>query len=190
MGSAGWFGHFEGPGGVGKFGSHARGSRMLAGFSLPAAGAAFQRALPKSCPQHPRACIHVGCCCSPCTPGNPTHGSAGCKTIEAALCRGGLQEWHRCEGLPKTLGRAGHPPSPRAAQNTGCQRAGCWFLPQNISPRGASGPLLVVRHASPHPGLSFWDRSTSPGGGREPSAALPAPTCPQRISATHPPATF
>lgn len=68
--------------------------------------------------------------------------------------------------------------------------AGCWFLPQSISPRGASGPLLVVRHAPPHPGLSFWDRSTSPGGGRERSAALPAPTCPQRISATHPPATF
>lgn len=189
MGSAGWFGHFEGPGGVGKFGSHARGSRMLAGFSLPAAGAAFQRALPKSCTSPP--CVH---------PRGMLLLALHTWKPHARLCR--LQNHRGCtvpwwaagmasvRGAPRNPGACWPPTVTEGSANTGCQHAGCWFLPQSISPRGASGPLLVVRHAPPHPGLSFWDRSTSPGGGREPSAALPAPTCPQHISARHPPATF
>lgn len=72
-------------------------------------------------------------------------GSTGCKAIKSATFRGGLQKGHRCQGLPETLRRAGNPTITEGSANTSYQHAECLFLPQNISPRGASGPLLVVQ---------------------------------------------
>lgn len=70
-------------------------------------------------------------------------------------------------GAARNPGACWQPTVTEGSANASCQHAECWFLPQSISPRAASGPLLVVRHAPPHPGLSLWDQSTSPGGGRE-----------------------